>query len=262
MDARRVATGLLVAATVTVVTACGDRPAEPAGTTGASAGSVVVSAGPSTTSPASAATVPARDGYAAGTERRTGTDGPVTFDVGIPTVSGGSPAVAERFNSSMRASLEPQLKLPDRIQGTMTVRDGSLADGRRSGVTRLGPGVVAGVLLTSTYISRGAHPTTLIGTVVIATETARPVLLTDLFATPDAGLARLAALVKQHAAAVGTVPFLSDPARDMADWIPGTDGLVVFAGVSHAEGDYRGITVPWAELKDVIAPAMWPILTS
>lgn len=261
MLARRLVTGLVVVAAT--VTACGDRTAPSPETTGASAGSLAVSTdAPATSTSAPMATAPAPGEYVAGTERRTGTAGTVTFDVGVPTVTGGSRAVSDRFNSSMRASLTPQLTLPDRMAGTMTVKDGRLADGRRSGVTRLGPGVVAGVLLTNTYIEGGAHPTNVIGTVVIATATARPILLTDVFTDPTAGTARLAAVVKQRAREIGTSVFVSDPARDLANWVPAADGMTVFAGVSHAEGDYRAITVPWPDLKDVIAPSMWPVLTS
>ncbi|BDD84542.1 hypothetical protein TPB0596_43050 [Tsukamurella pulmonis] len=263
MRARRIVAAL-VAVGVTV-TACGDRDAPAAETTGASAGSVEVSTGPTSGSPAATAptvTAPAPGAYVAGTDRRAGTRGPVTFDVGVPTLSGGSTAVTEKFNASMRASLDDHLRVPEQTPGTMTVEDGRLADGRRSGVTRLGPGVVAGVLLTNGYISGGAHPTNVIGTVVIATGTARPVLLTDLFTAPDTGLSRLAELVKQRAQEAGTSVFVSEPERDLANWIPTDEGLTVFAGVTHAEGDYRGFTVPWAELKDVIAPAMWPVLTA
>lgn len=260
MRAARIVAAVLIAGST--VAACSDRGTPAAETTGASAGSVEVSAGPSGAPAASSTTAPTANSYIAGIQRRTGTEGPVTFDVGVPTVTGGAPAVAERFNSSMQASLAPQLTLPERMSGTMTVHDGRLADGRRSGVTRLGPGVVAGVLLTNTYISGGAHPTNVIGTVVIATATARPVLLTDVFADAAAGPQRLSALVKAHAKELGTSVFVSEPARDLANWIPTDEGLVVFAGVSHAEGDYRAITVPWAELKDVVAPAMWPVLTA
>ncbi|CAM3160081.1 hypothetical protein [Tsukamurella hominis] len=255
MLARRWVAGLVVVATVT---ACGDRSEPPAGTTGASAGSVAVSAGPSTTTSSAA---PSRDlgpvgptavdshGYVPGLVRSTGSDGASTYDVQVPTLTGGNAATADRFTASMRASLAERVRTLGGAPGRTTVTDGALANGERSRVTRIGSQVVAGLLLTNYFMQGAAHPNNQIGTVVINAGTAQPILLTDVLPTQGAR-ARVAEMVKQQATAAGApAPFLSDPERDLANWVPSGDGITFYVPVAHAAGDYRPFNLYWFDFR-------------
>ncbi|MET9325238.1 hypothetical protein [Tsukamurella sp. NPDC003166] len=250
--------------TGSTVTACADPASSLAGTTGPS---VAVSAAPSTTSAAEPSydfgppgpTAAPAHGYVPGLERRTGVDGPLTYDVRVPTLAGGSAAVTARFNASMRASLADLTNALTK-HDSVTLVDGRLVNGERSRVTHIGSRVVAGILLTNFYAARAAHPNNDIGTVVIDTATAQPILLSQVFPTP-AGQAKLLSLIS--ARTYGPVkPFAEDFTRDLANWVPSPAGITVYAGVGHVAGDYGAFTVPWSELKDVVAPAMWPVVTS
>lgn len=265
----RAAAGVLaVALAVGAVAGCSDKTPAPvtvtatAPATGASPGSVSGGAASPSGSTVTDTASPAR-GYVASLTDRSGSDGDVAYDVQVPTLSGGSTVVTQRFNDSMRASVAGQLRKPTDIPGKMTVKPGRLANDERSRVTHIGPGVVAGLLLTNAYIAGGAHGSTLIGTIVITTKSAQPVMLSDLFTSPSTGLATLAARVKERKTdPAGETVFVQDPARDMANWLPSPAGLTVYGAVTHAAGDWLPITVPWSELKDVISPAMWPVITA
>lgn len=270
MRGGRAVVALLLAGST--VTACADPASSPAGTTGPSAGSVAVSAGPATTSRSTAPTMTApapgsrpaaapSHGYVAGLTRSAGTDGAVTYDVQVPTLTGGSRAVTDRFDAAMRTTLRDWISAQTKAP-VATVREGRLASGDTSRVTHIGSRVVAGVFLVNAD-NRGAHPYTMIGTVVIDTTTARPILLTDLFTDRTKGLARLNALVSaSRDTPGGFAAFTDGSAEALANWVPSPAGLTVYAGVSHASGDFYPVTVPWSELKDVVAPAMWPVVTS
>ncbi|MFD9826680.1 hypothetical protein ACFWXB_04335 [Tsukamurella tyrosinosolvens] len=258
MRGRGFVAGLAVAATLT---ACGDRSAPSPETTGASAGPAAVSAAPSSSptvpdpssgaGPSSSAGPSAgpSHGYVPGLVRSTGSDGASTYDVHVPTITGGNAAAAERFTAAMRASLADRVRTLGDAPGRVTVTDGALANGERSRVTRIGARVAAGVLLTNYFMQGAAHPNNQIGTVVIDTGAARPILLTDVLPTQDAR-ARVADMVKQQATAAGApAPFLSDPERDLANWVPTGDGITFYVPVAHAAGDYRPITLYWFDFR-------------
>ncbi|KXP10316.1 hypothetical protein [Tsukamurella pseudospumae] len=265
MRGGRAVVALLLAGST--VTACAGPASPPAGSTGRSGASVAVSVAPSTTSAAEPSydfgppgpTAAPAHGYVPGLDRRKGVDGPLTYDVQVPTLSGGAAAVTARFNASMQASLSEVMNALTKNERA-TLANGNLVNGERSRVTHIGSRVVAGILLTNYYVTGTAHPSNGLGTIVIDTTTAQPILLTQVFPTSE-GQARVLSLVaaKRYGPAI---PFAREFARDLANWVPSDEGLTVYPDVAHAAGDYGTVTIPWSELKDVVAPAMWPVVTS
>lgn len=220
--------------------------------------------GPGSPGPAGSvgSTAQAAFGYVPGLVRSTGSDGAVTFDVHVPTLSGGDPAAAERFNDAMRASLASRTRTLGTSDRKITVRDAQLANEERSRVSYVGTRVVAGVLLTNYFMEGGAHPNNLIGTVVIATETAQPVLLTQVLPSPDA-LARVATLVRDDATRTsGPTPTLSDPAVDLANWLPSREGITFYVPVAHAAGDYWPVLLRWFDLRGIVPADVTALLSS
>ena len=194
-----------------------------------------------TLAPTVASAEPAAPGYVGRVEVVSGTVGAVSYQVDLPQLGGGDPVVRGRFNSGMRAALDDFLKADG--DGSVTITPGWLVGDEKSRVSHIGPGAVAGVLLLNVYYAGGAHPSNQVATTVIDAQTARPVLITDLFTDRSAGLTALAD-------AVGVDPEVDQ----LANWVPSADGVVVYVSVSHAEGDYRAVTVPWAELAGVLVP--------
>lgn len=76
-----------------------------------------------------------------------------------------------------------------------SVSDGELPGGYRSGVTRIG--AVAGRIVLLWYGKGAAHPNRSLGTVVIATTTATPVTVDDLYRDRSAALDRLRSLLPE-----------------------------------------------------------------
>ena len=118
-----------------------------------------------------------------------GTKDNITYQVDLPQVRGGDTAVREKFNSSMRTALDDYLE-PDESRST-TVAPGALVDDHKSAVTHVGPGSVAGVLIMNIFVERSAHPFNTVSTVVIDAHTAAPIMLSDLFTDPEAGMTKL-----------------------------------------------------------------------
>ena len=175
--------------------------------------------------------------------------------VTIPQLSGGDPAVTARFNAAMRAS---RADMPEQ-SATMSVDDGEI-DGFRSGVTRIGSGVVAGRIVLLWYGKGAAHPNQSLGTVVIATRTATPVTVNDLYLDHAAALTRLRTLLPQ----LDTSGRLNEQwlsGDDIAaNWLPTPSGLQVYVPVAHAMGDYVPVTVPWDQIAGLLRPGMLEVL--
>ena len=70
-----------------------------------------------------------------------GSTGTVDYDVVIPQISGGDPAVVTEFNESMRAAIEDQIHHSDDTSYTLSSQEHE--------VTRIGDHVVAGLLVQS-----------------------------------------------------------------------------------------------------------------
>ncbi|MCB0926873.1 MAG: hypothetical protein U0R77_08495 [Mycolicibacterium insubricum] len=196
-------------------------------------------------------------------EPTSGTQDNVTYSVDLPQVRGGDTAVREKFNSSMRAALDDYLK-PEEDRST-TVASGGLMDDHKSAVSHVGTGSVAGVLIMNVFVERSAHPFNTVSTVVIDAHTAAPIMLSDLFTDPTAGMTKLVDGIKTAMAKDPRLENQDAPkpvAAQLANWLPGADGLVVYLSVAHVFGDYFPVTVPWASIADVLAPGMQEKLTT
>lgn len=264
MRALRAVAGIAVL-TATLV-GCGDRDTPSPETTGASAGAVAVSTG----APVSSAAAPSRDlgpvgptaiashGYVPGLTRDSGSDGAATYTAQVPTLSGGNAAASERFTASMRASLTDRVHTLAPAPKPITVTDGSLANGERSRVSRIGAKVVGGVLLTNYFMRGAAHPNNQIGTVVINTDTAQPILLSDVLPTAHA-IAGVKDLIRRQVTEAGPSPFL-DEARTLANWLPTAAGITFYVPVAHAAGDFWPFALPWSSLENVVPAAVLAVL--
>lgn len=178
--------------------------------------------------------------------------------VTIPQLAGGDPAVTERFNAAMQAS---RAGMPAQ-SADMSVDDGELPGGFGSGVTRIGSGVVAGRIVLLWYGKGAAHPNQSLGTVVIATATATPVTVDDLYQDRAAAQDRLRTLLPQLDTS-GRLNAGSVSGDDIADnWLPTPSGLEVYVSVAHVMGDYVVVTVPWDKIADLLQPGMLEVLTS
>lgn len=268
MRARRTTTGLAVLAATVSIAACGDNTAPAPETTGASAGSIAVSAGAPAGSASAAA--PSRDlgpvgptavaahGYVPGLDRSSGSDGAATYTVQVPTLSGGNAAASERFTASMRASLADRVRTLGPAPKPITVTDGRLANGERSRVSRIGAKAVGGVLLTNYFMQGAAHPNNQIGTVVINTETAQPILLSDVLPTAHA-IAGVKDLIRRQVSEAGPTPFL-DEATTLANWLPTATGITFYVPVAHAAGDFWPFALPWSNLESVVPAEVLAVL--
>lgn len=168
-----------------------------------------------------------------------------------PQLRGGNLAVAERFNGAMRASVAGQ----PQPSADMVVNDGGLEGGYRSGVTRIGSGAVAGRTVLY-WNGGGAHPNYSMGTVVIATRTATPITVDDLYSDRTAAPARLRTLLPQLDASLRLTRELLSDDRFANIWLPTSAGLEVYVPVAHVIGDFVPVVVPWDRIADLLRPGM------
>jgi len=182
-----------------------------------------------------------------------------TYDVTLPQLAGGVTAVRERFDSGMHASLSGAF-----ANQTGTVHDGELPYdcAESSRVTRIGAHVVAGVLITN-YYNGGAHPDNQVGTIVIDTDTAQPILLSAALRDPARAWGTLAALAPSLVPAGEPRLDAPPPTSDsFAGWIPSPRGLTVYFEAAHVVGDYHPVLIPWTRIADLFTPAELAILSS
>ncbi|XVA01486.1 RsiV family protein [Prescottella equi] len=219
----------------------------------------------SAVAPASTATSPppAENAYTATTVHVTGDTGRVRYDVVVPQIEGGDPAVAAEFDESMRAALQDQIDGWPGDRFTLESTD-------RSSVVHIGSRVVSGLLVTSWNADPpGAHPTPLVATVVIADD-AQPVTLDRLFPDLRAGLDRLSEESAELLPATAAGPdFLREgiePKREnFANWVATPAGMEIhftdYQVGPHAIG-LIVVTVPWDRLSDVVAPDLVGVVSS
>lgn len=227
---------------------------------------VTVTAAPSTPSTKSAAssTTTAESGYTATTVRVTGDSGRVRYDVVVPQIEGGDPAVTAEFDESMRAALQDQIDGWPGDRFTLESTD-------RSAVVHIGARVVSGLLVTSWDADPpGAHPTPLVATVVIDADDAQPITLDRLFPDLQAGLNRLseesARLLPATAAGPDFVREGIEPKQEnFANWVATPAGMELhftdYQVGPHAIG-LIVVTVPWDRLSDVVAPDLARVVSS
>ncbi|OXR44716.1 hypothetical protein B7C42_03510 [Nocardia cerradoensis] len=183
----------------------------------------------------------------------------LTTDVVLPQLEAGDQAVRDRFNSAMRASLA------DLSGGAANgaLHAARLRCGETSRVTRIGAHVVAGVLITDHTWEGGPHPVNQIGTVVIDTGTAQPVMLPTALRDPGQAWGALATAAQSLVPADGPTLFTHTPgADDFAAWVPAPAGLTVYFPVAHARGDYYPVQLPWNRIRDLFDPAALATLSS
>lgn len=200
--------------------------------------------------------------YSFSTVRVVGSTGRVKYDVGIPRIDGPDPAVVEEFNESMRTALQ------DQIDGFDDARF-SLSDAL-PGPTYVGSSTAGAVLNTLWDASPpGAHPSYIIATVTVNTDTAAPITLQDIFPDLQAGLQRLseqsALLSPATAAGPDFEPTGIEPVVDnFANWVPSADGMNIRFGDyqvgPHAIG-LVDVTFPWTALSDVADPGTLDVLS-
>ncbi len=221
-------------------------------------------AAPTTTTPTTTSTSSAAEPYVVGSTRVTGSTARATYDVAIPQLSGGKPAVTAEFNESMRAALQDQI---DRDYGN----DFALSDGYSTGTTYVGRRVISAEQITSWIaVPPGAHGNSLLATVTIDADTAQPITLGDTFTDLDAGLSRLsdrAAAILPSTRAGGSFERsgIEPTEANFGNWTASPEGMNIHFG-DYQVGSYGiglvTITVPWTDLSDVLAPGMQDVLSS
>ncbi|MBJ7290908.1 RsiV family protein, partial [Williamsia sp.] len=219
-----------------------------------------------TAAPTSTTTTAAASPYTQTSIRVTGASGRATYDVTIPQLSGGNPAVTAEFNQSMRAALQ------DLIDDDKSPYDGfKLSNGYSKGPFHIGERVISAEQITG-WIAQppGAHGDSLLSTVTINAETAKPITLQDAFGDLGAGLARLS----QESARILPTTNVGDryvregmapKLENFANWTASPAGMLIHFG-DYQVGAYADglvtITIPWSSLSDVLAPGMQDILSS
>ncbi|MCJ0977650.1 RsiV family protein [Rhodococcus sp. ARC_M12] len=206
----------------------------------------------------------ATESYVVGSTRVTGSTQYATYDVAIPQLSGGDPAVTAEFNESMRAALQDQI---DRDYGY----DFALSDGYSTGATYVGRRVISAEQITDWIaVPPGAHGNSLLATVTIDADTAQPISLGDAFTDLDAGLARLSdqaakILPTTRAGESFERSGIEPTVANFGNWTASPEGMNIHFGDYQAGAYGIGlitITVPWTDLSDVLAPGMRDVLSS
>jgi len=204
-----------------------------------------------------------------------GQRGSVTFDVSLPQVDGsGNAAARDRFNQGMQTALDDLInEVNDRKYIGVQIWTGGvdLRPGEESSrVTGITEHLLAGVTVFGWEGAHGAHPNLDVTTLVINTATAQPITFADVFPNQEVARARLRELVPQ----LDSTGRLKAGGSNLGDtrqslehekfekWLPTPDGLRVYVAVYTALGHFASVTVPWAKIRDFVAPAELPILLS
>lgn len=176
--------------------------------------------------------------------------------VSIPTLQGGDLSVTRRFNEAMKAS---RAGMPPADEQT-NASDGELAGGYRSGVTRIGANAVAGRIVLYWFGKGAAHPNKSLGTVVIATKTATPVTVADVYRDKSAALSRMRTLLPEldTSKRLQAAEVSGDDILDT--WLPTATGIELYVPVAHAIGDYVPVVVPYVSIADLMRPGMLDVL--
>ncbi|MEH3155743.1 MAG: RsiV family protein [Gordonia paraffinivorans] len=262
---RRVLTAAIAAAvTMSALSACSSGDDSGPGTVTTL---VTVTRSPSSAVPTSSATTSstAVTAYTPTSTRVTGRTDRASYDVAIPQLAGGNPAVTGEFNQSMRAALQ------DQIDADYSGMDFTLRDGYRKGPFHIGARVVSAESISYWMANPpGAHGDSLLATVTIDADTAQPITLSDAFSDLGTGLRRLS----QESARILPTTVVGDryersgitpEEKNFANWTASPDGMQIHFG-DYQVGAYADglvtITIPWSDLSDVLAPGMQDVLSS
>jgi hypothetical protein len=211
------------------------------------------------TESSAAAAVPAASANAPTPPAQTGTSNGKTYDVTTTSVDGfspdglgtwkamrgqlegGDPAVVKAFNDASQAVARGQL-----ARALSAAKDGAAWTFEASGQVTFRHPVIAQVISSAVYI--GSDSSTEAEAVVIDSRTARPVMLADVFAKESAGLDE---------------PGNAPRRENFANWIPTADGMELHFSPHQFKMNFvQTITVPWAQLTDLLAPRMADIAKS
>lgn len=192
--------------------------------------------------------------YTAGTEHVQRILGTVAVDVELPQVRGGKPEVAQEFNDGMDAALQEQ---------ATSLSATTLQSGSGSG-THIGSQVLSGVLRTVAEDLPGGTSTQLVSTVVVDTASGRTLTLDSLFGDLSDGLAALRKLALRHgsestAGASFDGSGLQPTEESFEHWTAQPDGMHLFIAeglVAPAAQGVVEVTVPWADLDEVLKPGV------
>jgi hypothetical protein len=190
------------------------------------------------------------DGYSA--------DGLGTWKATRYELLGGDPAVSRAFNDASQAVARDQL-----ARAVHGAREGTTPwSFEANGQVTFRSVVIAQVITSALYF--GAQPSSEAGTVVIDSRNAQPVTIGDVFADERAGLDRLSQQTKVILPKVngwnGTMadePGNAPLRENFANWVPSADGMELhFPAHQFGIGVAETITVPWANVTDLLAPNM------
>jgi hypothetical protein len=211
---------------------------------------------PSSSSSTSAAAVSTTTAAPTTTIEGDSDDGRGSWRAEFRQLAGGDPAVVDAFNGASHVAVMDQVEAAKESasEGTATWEFESNAQVTFRSIA------VAQIIFGS--LDFGAHPSHQIGTIVIDSRSADPIMLVDLFTDQRAGLSRLSEQATKILAADGMnlgpdEPGAAPKAENFANWIPIAEGLEIhFAPYQFGVALPAVITVPWPALADVLAPAM------
>lgn len=184
----------------------------------------------------------------------------VAVDVELPQVQGGTADVADSFNQAMREALDDQ---------AASVAGGNL-DGGASRVD-IGEHVLSGVLLTTASAADADQSIPMVSTVVVDASTGATIGLSDLFSDKETGLNRLLEQAQTLGPTDSSVAADFDGSSLSADettfehWTPDPSGMTVYFDQGVVGPNAAGIvelTIPWADLDDVLNPDTAAIVQS
>jgi hypothetical protein len=188
------------------------------------------------------------------------TIGLVTVDVDVPQVQGGKDTVAQTFNSGMQGALNGQADL---------LPKGKLQNGFGSGV-RIGKSVLSGLLRTAYTPGTSPTPIAKASTVVVDTNTGSTLDVSSIFTDTNAGLKRLQTESQKLGPTTSSAGNKFNGATLQADqttfahWTAENSGMRVLFNEGAVAPSSQGIvelTIPWANLKDLLKPGVLDTLS-
>ena len=187
--------------------------------------------------------------------------GLVDVDVDLPQVQGGKDTVAQTFNGAMRSALNGQAD---------SLPTGKLKGDQESGV-RIGKRVLSGLLKTAFTPGNATQSVAKASTVVVDTNSGSTLDVTSIFTDTNAGLKRLQTESQKLGPTTSSAGNKFSGTNLQADqttfshWTADTAGMrVFFAQGTVAPSSMRVVelTIPWADLKDLLKPGMLDTLPS